>query len=450
MIADPLTRYRPILDQVRELDDVLPGIAGWDGPRRYLVLAQNPAELRPSGGFAGTYGILTLDKGRIAEMRFDDVYVLDSQEGMPWQEPPIALQDHLLGRDSWELADANWSPDFPTAAGDVLRIYTVQSGDADIDGVIAITTFALDRLLEVTGPIEVPGYPGAVPPGRVTIEALVRTRGDADTDRKAFLDALADEVLVRLFALPPERWDELLVAVEEIGAARDALAWFADPAAQALVAQAPLGGALLDGPGDHVFAVDGNVAPSSKLNLVVDRATDLDVTLGTAGEATHALTLDWTSRAGADDPDTRALVAASFGNDRYSTYTRVLVPLDAELLDAVGTSEGDISGVESIDEEAGRLAFGNHVIVPPGSASLRYEWLVPGVVEPDEAGGGRYRLAIQKQPGMRPEPLRVRIRTPEGTVVREATPGMTIAGDEASLETTMERDLVLEVAFGPA
>lgn len=449
LIAEPLTRYRGVLDQVRELDDLLPGLAGWDRPRRYLVLAQNPAELRPNGGFIGTYGILVLDRGRLASMAFEDVYTLDNQPGMPYQEPPFALQDHLLGRASWELADSAWSPDFPTAAQDALRIYTVESGDADIDGVIAITTFALDRLLEVVGPVEVAGYDGVVvEPGEVTVQALLNTRGEAGSDRKAFLDALADEVLARLFATPADRWEDLLMVVEGIGAQRLALAWFPDPAEQALVASTPLGGALRTDPGDHVYAVDGNVSPSSKLNLVVDRATDLVVELAADGTAHHAITLTWTNRADATDPVTTALREASEGGgDRYGTYTRVLVPADAELLDAVGESGETFSGVEGIDDEAGRLAFGNYLSISPGTASLSYTWLTPGVVDMDGTDG-RYRLTIQKQPGMRAEALRIRIVAPDGSVIRTASEGMTVSGAEALLETSLVEDLTLEVTFG--
>ena len=62
-----------------------PSILGWDAPRRYLVLTQNPAELRPTGGYIGSYGIVTFDKGRITERMFQDVFLLD----LPWDYPFI-------------------------------------------------------------------------------------------------------------------------------------------------------------------------------------------------------------------------------------------------------------------------------------------------------------------------------------------------------------------------
>jgi hypothetical protein len=113
-LSRPLATYGPLLDDYRELDDILPGLLGWGGEKRYLVLAQNPAELRPTGGYTGTVGVVTLRDGALVEQRFMDTYELSRREGLPFIEPPAALADRLLGDEqSWRLADANWSADFP-------------------------------------------------------------------------------------------------------------------------------------------------------------------------------------------------------------------------------------------------------------------------------------------------------------------------------------------------
>ena len=57
-------RYAPLLDTYVDVSERLPAILGWDGPRRYLVLTQDPAELRPSGGLIGSYAIIAFDRGR--------------------------------------------------------------------------------------------------------------------------------------------------------------------------------------------------------------------------------------------------------------------------------------------------------------------------------------------------------------------------------------------------
>ena len=122
--------YGPLLDTYVEVSARLPSILGWDEPRRYLVLTQDPAELRPTGGFIGSYGIIAFDRGRITERRFQDVWPLDFPWDYPRIEPPQELADYLLGpKQPWQFADANWSPDFPTSAQDAIRLYANESGD---------------------------------------------------------------------------------------------------------------------------------------------------------------------------------------------------------------------------------------------------------------------------------------------------------------------------------
>ena len=158
-------------------------------------------------------------------------------------EPPQELADYLLGpKQSWQLADAGWSPDFPTSAQDALRLYTNESGDARIDGVIGITTYTIDELLKVTGPITVPGYSATIAPGETTLKVLQLTRvpRKPGENAKAFLPVFADRLFASLLALPSSKWGDLLGTADAYQRAHLLLAWFRDPADQALVARTGL------------------------------------------------------------------------------------------------------------------------------------------------------------------------------------------------------------------
>ena len=111
-----IDRFGPMLDSYVAISNRLPQVLGWETPRRYLVLTQNPAELRPTGGYTGSYGIITFDRGRVTERTFRDIALLDSPWDFPFVQPPTELANYLLGpKQPWQLADANWSPDFPRA-----------------------------------------------------------------------------------------------------------------------------------------------------------------------------------------------------------------------------------------------------------------------------------------------------------------------------------------------
>lgn len=191
LVAEPLDTYLPLLEQYREIDDIAPELMGWGGQKQYLVLAQNPAELRPAGGYAGTVGLITVEDGSLTSQEFINVYDLDLQKDLPFVEPPEELTEILLAADaegnpqSWRLADAAWSPDYPTGAEKSAEFYAIEADGTEVDGVIAITTYALDRLLEVVGPVDVPQYDVTVEPGEVTLTLLGATRGSPSRSRAA-------------------------------------------------------------------------------------------------------------------------------------------------------------------------------------------------------------------------------------------------------------------------
>ncbi len=450
LVAEPLADYTPLLDSYREWDDVLPGLLGRGDEKRYLVLAQNPAELRPSGGYAGTVGVIVIKDGSIVEQRFRDVHELSRQEGLPFIEPPDELADFLLGEEqSWRLADANWSPDFPTAAQKALELYAIEAGDTDIDGVIAITTYALDRLLEVVGPVPVPQYDLTVEPGEVTLTLLGATRGTPTSveGRKEVLDVLARRLTNRLLAVPPARWRATLDALDDIGSERMALVWLADAEAQALVEDTGWGGRVSDAPGDYVYVVEANVSPTSKYNLVIDRADSLVVKLDEDGNALNSLRLDWQNDAGKKGELYRSLRSFSNNEDGwYGSYVRVLTPADSDFVVASGEAFDEIRAVERVDEEAGRAVFANYLFMPPGDSSLSYLWIAPGVsTQTDD--GWTYRLTIQKQPGARSVPLSIGVDLPDGAVVSEASEGAVVEGERVAFEADLDRDVTLRVDY---
>jgi len=452
-IRDAMTarieKYGPLLDTYVSVSARLPEILGWDAPRRYLVLTQDPAELRPAGGYIGSYGILAFDRGRVTERRFEGVSALDEPWDYPFITPPRELADYLLGpRQPWQLADAGWSPDFPTSAQTVVRLYTNESGDARIDGVLGITTYTIDELLKVTGPIAVPDYGVTIATGETTLKVLQLTRTAAapGQDRKAFLPAFADRLLASLLALPPKKWGDVLGAADTFGRSHLLLAWFRNPADEELVTGSGFDGAVCQEPGDYLYPVDSNVAPVGKLNAITTRTLDLAVQIDAVGNARNALEVTWENRI--DTPGGapyRAMV--NVGGRILGMYFRLLIP-ERSRVDAVsGGGLAPVTDPAVVEDEAGRMAIGAYLMIPPGTTNLRYTWTSPYAAEAD-AAGGTYRLTVQKQPGLLPGPLTVNIRVPDGYRITAASTELTVTGPVATLTATLDRDIVIGIQYG--
>jgi hypothetical protein len=444
-----IEKYGPLLDTYVSVSARLPAILGWDGPRRYFILTQDPAELRPSGGLIGSYGIIAFDRGRITERRFQNVSPLDGKTDYPFARPPQELADYLLGpTQSWQLADAGWSPDFPTSAQDALRLYTNESGDARIDGVFAITTYTIDQLLKVTGPISVPDYDVTIASGETTLKVLQRTRAPRKPgeDAKAFLSVFADRLFGTLLALPPRRWGDVLGAAGAFGQERLLLAWFRDATDEAFAADGGFGGAVRQDQGDFVYPVDSNVAPATKLNAWTTRAMDLSVQIDAVGNARDTLAVTWENRVSTPDgAPYRAMT--NVGGPILGMYFRLLVPERSRVEAVSGGGLAPVTDPAVVEDEAGRMAIGTYLKIPPGPTSLRYTWTSPYAANAD-ATGGTYRLTIQAQPGMLPGPLTLTIRVPDGYRITAASPGLTVSGGTATMVVTFDRDIVIGVEYG--
>ncbi len=450
-MAQRIDTYLPLLDAYVVASARLPSILGWDAPRRYLVLTQNPAEIRPTGGFTGSYGILVFDQGQLTEHDFRDVFLLDGPTGHPFVQPPEELVNYLLGPDqSWQLADANWSPDFPKSAQDAARLYGIESGDLDIDGVLGITTHTIDEILQVTGPITVPAYDATIGSGETTLKTLQLTRIPLPGEnRKAFLSAFADELFARLLALPPSKWGEVLGHVDTFRSQRLLLAWFKDPADQALAADSGFDGAVRQDPGDFVYPVDSNVVPASKINAIATRHLQLDVVIDELGNALNTLEVTWENpidteigrpyRALPEHEDLRIL----------GMYFRLLAPERSRVESVSGGTFDILTAPAVVEVEAGRTVIGTYLMIPPGRGTLRYVWTSPYTADVDPTES-RYHLTIQKQPGLLPGPLAVTVHAPSGARIVSASPGLEVKGNVASLTTSFDQDLEFDLGYVPA
>lgn len=139
----------------RNISDSLDDILGSKEKRTYLVLFQNNMELRPTGGFIGSFALITFEGGRMMDINVQDVYSADGQlKGHV--DPPFPIKQYLE-EGGWYLRDANWDPDFPSSANKI-EWFLEKEIDQKVDGVFAIDLEIVKELLKVTGPINLSDY----------------------------------------------------------------------------------------------------------------------------------------------------------------------------------------------------------------------------------------------------------------------------------------------------
>jgi hypothetical protein len=151
-IADELPFVRTLIGQATQ------AFGSEDAsPHTFLVLFQNDNELRMSGGFFGSYATLTASGGRIRQYRFgEDIYKLDKTfTERTKYHPPDQLATITP---NWGFRDSN------VGAAGFLPNYSLQiekfyeeASSQKISGIIYVNSSILENILQVTGPVTLPG-----------------------------------------------------------------------------------------------------------------------------------------------------------------------------------------------------------------------------------------------------------------------------------------------------
>ncbi|GGR93790.1 hypothetical protein GCM10010169_42760 [Micromonospora fulviviridis] len=265
-VRDAVAGLRTELDRLGELTAaadqgarLLPALLGADGPRSYLLVSQNPAELRATGGMFGAHAVLRAEGGRI---RMSGQASASSLRSFT---PPLPVSQEM--RRLWKdlpgtfPADVNLSPDFPTAAALYREMVRRRTGTA-VDGVLAVDPLVLSYLLGVLGPVTVPGRPSLA--GSSVVRTLLSdTYRTLDTKAQdTYFAQAASAVFDALFsrAVNPRA---LLTVFNRSITERRILFWSVHPAEQSVLGDSQLSGKLREKdtvPTVGVFLNDGSGA----------------------------------------------------------------------------------------------------------------------------------------------------------------------------------------------
>lgn len=455
-IAENLPKLKTALDEAVPLLEIMLPLAGYPEPTHYLVVLQNTDEIRATGGFLGTWGVIGMDGGDIQRFEFDDVYALDNPASGNWTETPPQPIAERLGVPAWYFRDSNWSPDFPTSAQRMSDFYVRETfaGTGETvptpDAVIALNAPIFEDLLRLVGPITVDGVTFTADNFFDTLEYEVEInfleKGIPISERKGILIKVGDELLRRLTSLPASQWPTLLDILTR-GLDRKQVQIYARN--QSLMARLDAfgwTGRAKPTQDDFLWVIDSNLA-ALKTDGVMEKHIDYTVDATAPNGPVATVTLRYTNHA----PGFQ-----EFRYTRYRDYVRIYVPEGAELIDVQGAMADDryrtggrpVPGRVDVYKELGKTVFGAFwSIEPTATQELTFTYrLPPSTLDAlDETG---YRLDVPKQSGNDATVLSVDLRF--NRPVRGAIPGEDPSqfGDtNYYFETDMEFDRAFQVQF---
>ena len=431
ILGGPLRQYQPFLDglegtlpQARrglELLGALGPALGMEGPRSYLLLGQNNAEIRATGGFIGSVGLITVENGAVVRLEYGSSYTVDDKARPPLPPAPLA---RYLGLGGWYLRDANWWPDFPASAAQVEEAWR-RAGHGPVDGVVAIDTTAVEGLLRVVGPVEVSGFGPVSADGfeKAAAEQLYSRAALASATafheaKNAFLGAVSRAVVDRLLDLSPA---DLLPLGSEIGRLlreKHLLLAAKDQRLLQVIHANGWDGAFPEVSGDSLCVVDTTVSYGDTYSFV-DAETSLRINLAEDGSQQHEIVLSYSNHyprglpswippamvGGATFDPSAGKLAETPGF--WGDWLRVYVPPDARSV----TVDGLVDPAPP-ETEFGRTVVAGYLPVGPGehrTVVLRY---VTGAENGEKEGS--YHLFVQKQAGSQGRSISVLVRWPTG------------------------------------
>ena len=474
---DKIEYYEETLNKAVETIDIadafatdMPNLLGIDAPRKYLFLFQNSNEIRPTGGFIGSYAVLELNNGKITSLTIDDVYNPDGQLDLreivvPAPEPIISY----LEEDKLHIRNANWDPDFATSANKIQDLFFRIDGSR-FNGVIAGDLKLAQNLLNVTGPIYLTAYNE-----EITAENLYeRTQLHSEfnyqegvSNKKSFLTVLGSKLLERLFALPREQMPALATELGKSLDQKHMLIHLNNSRFSSVLSDKNWNGQIADTETDYLYVVNANLG-GTKANYFVENTMKYEVSgLTRDGMLRSILTLGY-KHTGED---------YAWPGGPYTNYIRVLTPKDTKLTGARFIKDGKEFNEELIgpltEEDAERLEkqldgetiidsgnifekviIGNEgqytsyeipiTVLPMEEAQLVLEYDLPPRLSLTKENA-IYNLYWQKQPGTDMDKIAFIYNYPLGLSVDRLSPDLTQSDKYTSFEGELDSDKTFEI-----
>ncbi len=442
-------------------------LLGGGTDKRYLLVFQNNTEMRGSGGFLGSYALIDFRDGEITNLEVPGGGSYDTEAGLRLNI--VAPEPLWLVNPKWHFWDANWWPDWPTTARNLMWFLEKSDGPT-VDGVISFTPSVVEELLKITGPIDLTTDYGVVITAdnfwqevqltaerdnlvEVNPELVAHLPASEENQPKKIIGTLAQEILEIL----PEKMDQnnflkLAVLVEESLAAKQILLYFSDSDLQQMVSDWNWGGVLTESPYDYLMVTNTNIA-GAKTDRMIRETIDQQVNIQNDGRVIVSLKIKREHTASPHTP----LVGV-----RNVDWVRVYVPEGAKLLKAEGFRAPDAHYFESPDPawqdneilketegralidpvsgtkvylESGKTVFANWSMIDPGeTADLFFEYELPrplpklttadnwlkrfnNWLNPEQSSRYNYSLLVQKQPGAVNDSYQLVVKWPDNYIL---------------------------------
>lgn len=420
--------YLPLKTQLEGAANFLQSFVPWfsaSTPRHILVMLQNPSELRPGGGFLGSYADITLAGGNIMDVSVHDVADVDAAFSKNIV-PPKALQPEIS---RFRPADANWFFDFPTSASETINFFESSGlyaqASTTFDTAIAISPKVISDILKISGPISIPGQSTAFTADNFLVEiqkSVQAGQARSATYPKKVLSQLSSALFSQLASSTDEQKQQLFDMALDWIAKKDIMVYSKDPGFESFAAANGASGGVYELPqnwnGDYLAVVNANIN-GDKSDLAVVQTINLDAQIGSDGTLTDHLSITrahqgnkspywWYQTTNQDYMQVFVPPDSTLQNENGGITKHIVPPVNYAkkgylidpLIGAIESSTNSLFGYPAVfsHEESGKKIFSTWSVVTAGkSTELTFDYTRHLFASP--ANGQKYEFVFEKQPG---------------------------------------------------
>ncbi len=393
------------LEELSHLSDAANLFLGLKQDRRYLLIFQNNAEARATGGFFGSFALIDFSKGKIKKIETPGGGSYDTDAGL--RDHIIAPEPLQLVNAQWHFWDSNWWPNWPTSARKIAWFYEKSSGPS-VDGVISFTPTVMEDLLRIVGPIDMTAQYG------VTINAdnfwdVTQQFSEQKPDVTKTPKKIVGDLMNQLLAEIPKRLNKetslkLLALADKELSERQVLLYFFNDELENTVERFGWDGKMKSTNWDYLSVINSNIA-GGKSDRRIRQTFTHNAVLQPDGTIIDEVRIKREHTAGNKEP---------FTGVRNVDWMRVYVPRGSQLIEATGFDTPSSSFFDKPDETWQRdpdLAAEEQAKVDPLSNTKIYEeadktvfanWSMIDPGETEEITL-RYRLPFTIKPAVRTE-----------------------------------------------
>lgn len=389
---------KPLLKQ-------LPKILGAEEEKNYLILFQNTAERRATGGFYTFYAIFNINKGKISIKDSSDIYDLDNSIASHPKAPEEILTYHKNVTKLY-LRDTNISPDFVTSIKLFDSLYQKSGRKVDYDGIIAMDSKVLVDMLRIFGDTQVNGLNfSAETDARCDCPQVIYSLFDivdrpvnyVKVDRKRILGNLMLELFYKAVGFSPSKyWGQLAQTMFQNLDEKHILLYFTDKETQGAVEGMNYAGRIINVEGDYLHVNNVNFA-GAKSNLFIDEELTTKTTFE-KDKIVREVTMKFKNPHAASDCNLER--GGLCLNATLRNWIRFYVPEGSKLI----SFQGSKTDTKTYVDLKKTVFEGFMTVDPKGAATVTIKYELPDSIKKDG-----YKLYIQKQPGVEKQTLTVEI-----------------------------------------